>query len=182
MSADALAVVLHSHGALPQHGLNEQRCVWTDMLDAERCFRQLVPPGTKDALALKKVQRVAWNQLQTSRECLLICNSNNWQAHSQAIQEQATLMFSGPANTKYDLKDLFAHLVSVARASNIPTVMNKLHVHVKFSRLVNSGVPFLDSYASNVMEFNHTMWRRRWTRFFYCTSLARGTKWGLYRA
>ena len=149
------------------------------MLDAERCFRQqLVPPGTKDALALRCYRGPGTSDIprmpvHLKKQQLAGAQPGNPRTGNPDVFRP---------NTKYDLKDLFARLVSVARASNIPTVMNKLHVHVKFSQLVNSGVPFLDSYASNVMEFNHTMWRRRWTRFFYCTSLARGTNWGLHRA
>ncbi|CAE7226220.1 unnamed protein product [Symbiodinium sp. CCMP2592] len=141
----ALAVVLsQDHGpfSTAQRLLDRQQDVWTAVLRAEQAVTpdSKVPPAVKAALT-QILQDLGWNRLQVAREAMMECEAGNWKATDRRVQEQARCLFAGPAQTKWDLEDLFAHLVSVSRSANLPVAMNK------------------------------------WTRYFYCTTMDRGTKW-----
>ena len=119
---NALAVVLHGDTVLGQQGLRQQEAVWAAVIAAERAVAtgSSSPPTVQESLK-HVLQDLGWNR----RECLLVCTGAGWVAGDPEVQTQARCIFSGPAQTKWELEDLFAHLASVARSSNLPTAMNK---------------------------------------------------------
>ena len=131
---NAMAVVLLKNTAAAQAGLDAIKLTWDAVISAERAAASdsNVKSATRDALRAV-LQDLAWNRLQPARECLLECIRGKWLVTDGGIQKQAESLFSGPANTKWELEDLFAHLASVARATNLPTAMNKPPDGLEFS-------------------------------------------------
>ena len=123
---NSLAVVLLEDRSAAQAGLDVIKEVWDAVLAAERAAASdsKTPPADRAAISGLLLD-VAWNRLQTARESWLVCEQGKWLASDASIRLQAEHLFSGPANTKWDLEDLFAHLASIARSSNLPTAMNK---------------------------------------------------------
>ncbi|CAE7563238.1 unnamed protein product [Symbiodinium sp. CCMP2592] len=121
----ALAIALspdNGPNSLAQKLLHEQRDTWNAVLKAERSAASdsKLDPGVRSALN-QVLCDLGWNRLQVSREAMLECTAANWKVSDQRVLETARCLFAGQAQTKYHLEDLFAHLVSVARASNLPT-------------------------------------------------------------
>ena len=123
---NAFAVALHPNTLVADRSLREQRRTWLAVLQAER----LVANGGLEAgdqqLVKQLLVDIAWNRLQVAREIYLVGSEAGWSSQNPEVREQARLLCSGPANTKYGCEDVFAHLVSVGRASNMTVAMNKL--------------------------------------------------------
>ena len=130
---NSLAAVLHEHRATAQSVLNKSKAMWEGILKAEAYVQKTGRDINKvHQSAVKKfLGFVCWNQMQISRECFLECEKAHWNAESQNLKDLARVMFGGPCQTKFDLEDLFAHLVKVSTASNKPTAMNKILVWVE---------------------------------------------------
>ena len=125
----ALAIALSPDigpNSLAQKLLHEQRDTWNAVLAAERASASdsKLSPGERSALTLV-LRDLGWNRLQVSREAMLECTAAGWKVSHARVQETARCLFAGPAQTKYELEDLFAHLASIACASNLPVAMNK---------------------------------------------------------
>ena len=132
---EALAVVLHADQHLSEIALREQRQVWRAVLRAEH----LLANGAleeADAAALKSLmQDLAWNNLQVARESYLVAEQCAWRPSDTRFRAQVSALLGGPCQTKFELEDLFAHLASVARASNLPVAMNKRLVRTASHRM-----------------------------------------------
>ena len=128
---NALAIALHTDRALAQRSLREQRNVWNAVIQAERAAApdSTLEHGLKESLG-KLLLDLGWNRLQVARESFLVCQAAGWDVEHPEVQSQARCIFSGPAQTKWELEDLFAHLASVARSANLPTAMNKFRVRI----------------------------------------------------
>ena len=126
LQPSALAAVLCADKTAAQRALNQQRAIWGAVIEAEQAASadSNLPPGDRAAL-VKLLQDLGWNRLQVAREAMIECTAAGWQASHPQIQAMAKAFFSGPAQTKTQLEDLFAHLASVSRASNLPVAMNK---------------------------------------------------------
>ena len=130
LQPSALAVVLspdHGPNSFAQQALDQQRDTWLAVVKAERATAsnsKQLPPNAKNALS-SVLQEMAWNRLQIAREAMVEAMSAGFQATDANLQQQARCLFNGPAQTKFDLEDLFAHLASVARSTNLPVAMNK---------------------------------------------------------
>ena len=123
---NSLAVVLLNDRSAAQAGLDVIREVRDAVLAAERAAAadSGTPPADREAISAL-LQDLAWNRLQTARESWLVCEEGQWRADDPDIQLQAEHLFSGEANTKWSLEDLFSHLATIARSTNLPTAMNK---------------------------------------------------------
>ena len=129
---------LHRDTALADRSLQEHRRVWEAVLKAERAVAGHLPPRKKEALTAL-LHNLAWNRLQLAREVFLVGTEGGWSSRDAQIREQAAVMAKGPTTTKFDLEDLFAHLVHVGRSSNSNTPMNKQLAHHKYHVLMRGN-------------------------------------------
>ena len=58
---------------------------------------------------------LAWHKLQIARECIAVCESNNWRADGEDVRYLAFLLWAKPLNTKMYLEDTFAHTSSAIK-------------------------------------------------------------------
>ncbi|CAJ1372311.1 unnamed protein product, partial [Effrenium voratum] len=120
---NSVAACLHKDPETAKRALRMQKRIWEAVLAAEKAVDSKTTPGPIKTELEKRLVDISWHRLQISREICAMCEHTGWTV--EAVREQALYLFGGPANTKYDLEDLFAHLQSVARATNLPTAMNK---------------------------------------------------------
>ena len=125
LQPQALAAVLCTDAATAQRELDKLRVVWGAVAQAEKAVvGKSLQPGQKAALA-EVLQDMGWHRLQVAREVKMECQAAGWQASDEQVQLAARLVCGGPSQTKFQLEDLFSHLISVARAANLPRAMNK---------------------------------------------------------
>ena len=122
---NAFAAVLHPEQGLADRSLKGQRRTWAAVLQAEKLLASESLPRASHAALSKLLNDMAWHRLQLAREIYLVGTEGSWSSQNAQIKEQAFLMCSGSCCTKFDLEDLFAHLVQVSRSSNSNSPMNK---------------------------------------------------------
>lgn len=123
-----LAAIFHSDHRVAQQMLNLHHNVWKGVLQAEEVVFTPSPGVARDLKAevrKRLCNDVCWNELQIAREAFVICDSVGWDASDPIIQQMGHRIFGVPANTKFDLEDLFAHLASVSKTSSLATPMSK---------------------------------------------------------
>ena len=148
---NTLAGVLSEHDGRARGSLSATREVWNAILKAEEFTKVRGQVALKNLVGARLTD-LCWNRLQIARESYLVCQKDQWRHTGPNIRELALAMFSGPATTKFDLEDGFAHLSSVAKTTTQATPMNK--------RL---GVSFF---------INMSIWRfTRWVRWWYLTTM-----------
>ena len=128
---NSFAAILHDNEVIAQQHLDLVRNTWNAVLKAERIAVAVdTPRKVKDALKKILADHVVWNRLQISRELLLCCQQGGWTTTNQEIRNTAFGLFANPANTKFDLEDVFAHLASTGRLATMATPFSKnLVVH-----------------------------------------------------
>ena len=127
-SPNNLASIFHPDQRVAQQLLNLNRTVWTGVLAAEGIVYgrdPAVPKDLKAEVRKRLCNDVCWNQLQLAREAFIICDRAGWVVGDPLVQQLGHRMFGVPANTKFDLEDLFAHLASVSKTSSLATPMSK---------------------------------------------------------
>lgn len=114
--SEQVAAQLHSH----------HQKIWSAVLKAEQMMVDTTV--SKEARKLLKsllMNDLCWQQLQIAREIYITCERAGWVANHPSVITLVNRLFGAPFNTKYDLEDLFAHLVSVAKLSSQATPMGK---------------------------------------------------------
>lgn len=95
-------------------------------------------------LISRMLSEVGWNRMQLARELYLVANDCDWKVENGGdLRKLVERMFSSPPTTKFDLEDVFAHLVSVCRLSSLSNPMNKQldeHYSVIFEAKVKLGL------------------------------------------
>ena len=121
----AFAGACHSSPAVADQLLKHQKRIWESILKAETAVSDpSIPKSTRIELK-KRLDDISWNQLQVSREVFLQCAKSGWDHSHPDLWQLCHRLFAAPCNTKCDLEDLFAHLVSVAKLSSLATPMSK---------------------------------------------------------
>ena len=111
-----LAMVHHESHDRRWQCMDHAHQTWEAVLAAERLVYQecdraaLRKGGLRDCL-----KDLAWNQLQLSRESYSICKAASWDPTNEELRLFSFLLHGRPANTKFFLEDVFAHLADVAR-------------------------------------------------------------------
>ena len=176
---NGLAACLNPNRAIGQQMIDWSKRIWKAVLAAESLVETNKLPNTvKKELKKILLYDVCWNQLQIARECYLICEKASWDANHPDIQRMAKQMFGGPANTKYTLEDLFAHLTSVGKLSSLATPMNK-PLGTYYNTFYLDQEPWrLDLAQKNWLNHFRPLFYKltfpeqlRWTRYFYCTTM-----------
>lgn len=121
----AFAGASHSSPAVADQLLKHQRRIWESILKAETAVSDPSISRSIRTELKKRLEDISWNQLQVSREVFLQCAKSNWDPSDHNVLQLCHRLFAVPCNTKCDLEDLFAHLVSVAKLSSLATPMSK---------------------------------------------------------
>lgn len=122
-----LAAVLHEDAKVADQMLAQQRVAFQAILSAEDVVttkNQKVSRMNTEEVA-KRLSDISFQNFQLCREVYGLCEQCGWASQHPEIQQIARLLFGGPCETKYNLEDLFAHLVSVSKMSNLTMPMNK---------------------------------------------------------
>ena len=111
-----LAMVHHENHDLRWEAMERADTTWQAFLLAERLVHV-----DKDPQALRKgglqdcLKEAAWHQLQLARESYCICRNAHWDPRDAELRLFSWLMYGRPANTKFMLEDVFAHLADISR-------------------------------------------------------------------
>lgn len=119
------AAALHETPQVAEQLLRNTQEIWTAILQAERYVDDPEKPKALRDAVKKRLSDLCWNRMQLSREAYVTFAKGNWDPNEKNIKEFTMRLFGGQANTKYDLEDLFAHLVSVSKMSSQATAMGK---------------------------------------------------------
>lgn len=123
---NSLSGVLSMNAAARKTALKYLKETWDAVLAAEDFVQRKDKANAALRMQVKgKLAELAWNQLQLAREIYAVCALDDWKADGPNVQAMARALFQGPANTKYDLEDAFAHLASVSKTTTQSTAMNK---------------------------------------------------------
>ena len=123
------AAVLHEDSTIAQQHMEHCRVSWHAILAAESASS----PGRRVDVLNRDVKKavtdrlrdISFQSFQVTREVMALCEECGWKANHPSLQKLAQRMFGGPCETKFSLEDLFAHLTSVAKLSNLTTPFNK---------------------------------------------------------
>ena len=125
----SIAAVLHEDSTIAQQHMDHCRGIWHSILAAESASS----PGRRMEVLNRDVKKavkdrlddISFQSFQVTREIMALCEECDWKANHPTLQVLAQRVFGGPCETKYGLEDLFAHLTSVAKLSNLTTPFNK---------------------------------------------------------
>ena len=144
------AAAHHDSPQVAEQLLRNVKEIWEAILQAERYVNDPeIPKGLREEVK-KRLSDICWNRMQLSREAFVTFAKGNWDPNEKNIKEFTMRMFGGPANTKYDLEDLFAHLVSVSKMSSQATAMGKWF-HCTGDKLSGFSPPKFISPNENLM-------------------------------
>ena len=122
-----LAAVLHEDAKVADQMLAQHRISFQAILSAEKVVTTKTEKVTRlnREEVTKRLSDISFQNFQLCREVYGLCEQCGWSSQHPEIQQIARLLFGGPCETKYNLEDLFAHLVSVSKMSSLTTPMNK---------------------------------------------------------
>lgn len=123
-------VLLDDDSVKVQRHLKFIHTVWDAVLKAEALVVTTANKSIRDFMK-SLLSDLAWNQMQICRELYVLCCQCQWSMDGTSpsgdhIRTLAMYLHGSPCNTKFDLEDLFAHLVSVGKLTTLATAMNKL--------------------------------------------------------
>lgn len=123
-----MVAALHPDHVAAQTHMTQHKKMWESVLAAEK-FVQNPQNRASNKAVVRAVQErlddIAWNELQLGRELYLECMRSGWDVTNESLRRATWTLFASPANTKYDLEDLFAHLSAVSKQSSKSTPMSK---------------------------------------------------------
>ena len=123
-----LVSVLHRDQNLGQQLMDRNQKTWAAILKAEALVNDPAFKKSKPAIAtgLKaKLSQIHWHEMQCSRELYLESCKADWKVSDSTLRSVAADLFGSPANTKYDLEDVFSHLAAASKFLSKATPMSK---------------------------------------------------------
>ena len=137
-----LVSVLHQDHGLAQQVMDRNNKTWTAILKAETlihdpAFQKKMPAIAKGLN--ERLSQIDWHEWQFSRELYLESCKANWKISNMTLRSTAFDIFGSPANTKYDLEDVFSHMAALSKFLSKATPMNKSLGNKKRSGLFVSG-------------------------------------------
>lgn len=123
---NSMAACLHEDRAIAGQMLQWTKRTWKAILEAEQLVQgNELKKVTRDHVRKMLDHHVCWHKLQVARESDILLEQESWNVDSPRLRDYCVSQFGAPANTKFTLEDLFAHLTSVGKLSSLATPMSK---------------------------------------------------------